>query len=246
MRLIKKLNPDKTFISEKKKNNNLKFLLEKRFNWMKQYLRRKKNIIELGSGNGFIKEYLGKNVLTSDIFKNDKINYKIDMNKLNLPKKYKKNVDVFILNHSLHHSKDPINVIHKMKKNLKTNGYILINEPEISLMFKIFLKVFNHENWDTNISNSNTKNFWYENNATGYLLFNNKLINQKFKGLQIKKNELSEFFTFLNSSGNGVRAPHIKLNKFSLNLIYKIDNFLVYILPRIFALNRKVVLKKND
>ena len=38
------------------KNENLIYLLNKRFSWMKKYLEGKKIIIELGSGNGCIKK----------------------------------------------------------------------------------------------------------------------------------------------------------------------------------------------
>ena len=44
-----------------RKNKNLKFLLEKRFLWMKKFIKNKKNIIELGSGNGASKEILRNN-----------------------------------------------------------------------------------------------------------------------------------------------------------------------------------------
>ena len=37
-------------------NKNLIYLLNKRFSWMKKYIKRKKIIIELGSGNGCIKK----------------------------------------------------------------------------------------------------------------------------------------------------------------------------------------------
>ena len=168
------------------------------------------------------------------------------MNTLNLPSKFKNNVDIFILNHSLHHSKDPINVINKLQKNLKKNGLILINEPEISLVFKVFLKVFNHENWNLNKSEINKKNFWLENNATGRILFNNKKINSKFtKKLIVKRNTLNEFLIFLNSSGNSVESPHIKLNEFFLTLIDKFDNLITRLFPSLFALNRSVILKNG-
>ena len=42
------------------KNRNLIYLLEKRFNWMEKYLRGKKIIVELGSGNGCIKKIVDK------------------------------------------------------------------------------------------------------------------------------------------------------------------------------------------
>ena len=42
------------------KNPNLIYLLEKRFRWMEKYIKKKKLVIELGSGNGCIKKILNK------------------------------------------------------------------------------------------------------------------------------------------------------------------------------------------
>ena len=86
---------------------------------MKKYISKKRTVIELGSGNGFIKKYLGEKIITSDLKTHQNIDYKFDMNNLKLPKKLKKKVNVFILNHSLHHCKDPIELIRIMKDNLK-------------------------------------------------------------------------------------------------------------------------------
>ena len=56
--ISKKIKSPNIFENRKKilksKNKNLIFLLEKRFKWMKNYLKGKKCIIELGSGNGCI------------------------------------------------------------------------------------------------------------------------------------------------------------------------------------------------
>ena len=41
-----------------KKNKNVRFLLEKRLLWMKKFIKSKKYIFELGSGNGASKEIL--------------------------------------------------------------------------------------------------------------------------------------------------------------------------------------------
>ena len=65
-------------------------------------LKNKKIIIELGCGNGASKDILqNKKVILTDveIFLDIK---KIDMTKLNLEKIFKK-VDIFIINHTLHH-----------------------------------------------------------------------------------------------------------------------------------------------
>lgn len=245
MNYLVKFNPTTRLDKHKINNKNLNFLLHKRFFWMREYTHnKKKKIIELGSGNGFVKKFLGKHIITSDILKNKNIDYIIDMNRPWKSQKIINNTDVFIMNHALHHSDHPINLIKYLHKNLKKNGYILINEPEISLVFKFFLKIFNHERWDTNIKNSKKKYFWRENNATGRLLFEGKSVGDKFLNYKIKANELSEFLIFLNSSGNGIDAPHIKLNKTFLNLTNLFDNLLIKIFPGIFALNRKIILQK--
>ncbi len=243
---MKILSPNESAKKLTKKNKNLDYLLKKRFNWMKKYISKKRTVIELGSGNGFIKKYLGKKIITSDLKTHQNIDYKFDMNNLKLPKKLKKKVNVFILNHSLHHCKDPLELIRIMKDNLKKNGFILINEPEISFVFKFFLKIFNHERWDLDVSKSNQKNFWLQNNATGRILFKknfeNKFVKQNF---HVVKNQLNEFLIFLNSGGNSVNSPHIKLSETNLNLLNKLDDFLIKVSPEIFALNRRIVLKKK-
>ena len=69
------------------KNKNLIFLLNKRFSWMKKYIKGKKTIVELGSGNGCIKKILdGKKIILTDITKYPWIDKKVDMMKINLGK----------------------------------------------------------------------------------------------------------------------------------------------------------------
>ena len=103
-----------------KKNKNLIFLLENRFFWMKEFIGNKKNIIELGSGNGASKEVLeNENIILTDIQKYHWISKKIDMRELNLEEKYIENVDIFIINHALHHCSNPAKLLHKMSKYLK-------------------------------------------------------------------------------------------------------------------------------
>ena len=92
---------------------NLIFLLKKRFLWMKNYFpkKNKKIIIEIGSGSGCIKKILtNENIILTDIIKHPWIDLKIDMYKMNLNKKYINKVDVFIINHALHHCAIHLNV----------------------------------------------------------------------------------------------------------------------------------------
>lgn len=244
MKILNFLSPNEAAKKFSKKNKNLDFLLKKRFFWMKNFIKKKKIIIELGSGNGVVKKYLGKKIITSDIVKHKNIDLIIDMNTLNIPKRLKYKVDIFILNHCLHHCSNPFELLKKLKKNLRPGGIILINEPEISLVFKFFLKIFNHERWDLDLKNSKKKNFWLQNNATGRILFNKDKEHSFIKkNFNIIKNELNEFIIFLNSSGNSVNSPHIKLSKNLLKLVDAFDDILVNLFPNIFALNRRIVLK---
>ena len=65
MRVIQKISVSKEKKKFKKINNNLRFLLKKRFSWMKKYIKNKKTVIEIGSGNGLIKKFLS-HVLQED------------------------------------------------------------------------------------------------------------------------------------------------------------------------------------
>ena len=76
---MKILSPNESAKKLTKKNKNLDYLLKKRFNWMKKYINGKRTVIELGSGNGFIKKYLGEKIITSDLKTHQNIDYKFDI-----------------------------------------------------------------------------------------------------------------------------------------------------------------------
>lgn len=245
------LNSRKRF--KNKKNKNLIFLLEKRFIWMNEYIKNKKNIIELGSGNGASKKILNnKNILLTDIQKYPWIEKKLDMRKINLSKKHIKKVDIFIINTALHHCSNPAKLLKDISIYLKKDGYVLINDPEISFFMKCVLFFLNHEGWSLNVNVFNKKKDifksdspWSANNAVGRLLFNNEdKFHSYFTEYKIIKNNLSEFFVFLNSGGVITETFHIPVNKSLFNLLNFIDNILIFFMPSIFALNRSVVLKK--
>jgi len=233
-------------------NKNLIYLLNKRFSWMEKYINRKKIIIELGSGNGCIKKIIdNKKIILTDIIKYPWIDKKVDMLKVNLEKKYLKKVDVFIINHSLHHCANPALTLKKMSIYLKKNGYILINEPETSFFLKFIQMILDDESWSlkskvfSRKSIFNPKSPWISNTAIAQLLFkNDKKFQKHFPQYKIIENKLSEFFIFLNSGGVNSSFFHIKLNNFFLKILNIVDEILIFFLPNIFALNRTIILKK--
>ena len=237
----------------KRKSKNLEFLLNKRFNWMKKYLKNKNYIIELGSGNGLFKEVIkNEKIILSDIEVYKWIDIKIDMNNLKLEKKFINKVDIFVINHALHHCAYPAKLLKELSRYLKKGGLVLINDPEISFFFKFFLYLLNHEGWsmenkvfDLKKPLFDPKNPWYSDNATAYHLFHKeKKFLKFFPEYKIEKNVLNEFSIFLNSGGVVSDSFFIPLNNFFLKIIDWVDNVLISLLPRVFALNRRIVLKK--
>ena len=237
-----------------KKNKNLRMLMEKRFFWMKKYIKGKKNIIELGSGNGACKDILkNKHIILTDIQKYKWISKKINMNNLKLEKKYIKKVDVFIINHAMHHCANPAKLLKRMSFYLKRDGLILMNEPEISFFLRFFLFLLDDEAWSFKVDIFNSKknifapnSIWDANNATPNLLFRDEnMFHSHFPQYSIIKNELCEFFIFLNSGGVVQKTFHIPVSRLLFNLLNYIDRLLVFLFPNIFALGRTVVLRKN-
>ena len=237
----------------KSKNPNLIYLLNKRFKLMEKYISGKKIIIELGSGNGCIKKILkNKNIILTDIVKYPWIKKKLDMLKVNLDKKYINSVDIFIINHSLHHCANPAATLEKMSKYLKKNGLILINEPETSFMLKLIQIILDDESWSLkdkvfqkrkNLFSSS--NPWVSNTAIAQLLFKNENKFKKFfPQYSIEKNIVSEFFIFLNSGGVNSNFFYLRLNNILLKFVNLIDEILIFFFPQIFALNRTIILKK--
>ena len=113
--------------------------------------------------------------------------------------------------------------------------------------------ITNDEGWSYKKDIFNTKKNlfkandpWYSNTAIGELLFKDKeKFIKHFPEFKILKNELSEFFIFVNSGGVNSDIIKIPMNEFFLNCLNLIDKILIKFLPGIFALNRSVVLKKN-
>jgi len=135
---------------------------------------------------------------------------------------------------------------------LKKDGLVLLNEPEISFFLRFFQFILDDEGWSfrVNIFNSKKNIFkpnspWDANTAVARLLFDDeKKFSFHFPQFKIIKNELSEFFVFLNSGGVLNDTFYIPTNKFFFSFLNYIDRILIFLFPKIFSLNRSVVLKK--
>jgi SAM-dependent methyltransferase len=114
------------------KSNKLLFHAYKiKFDLIKKYIG-KKNILEIGSGSGIAKYFL-KNIKTSDLRKNQNIDFVYNAHIDKLKKK-----DCIFMVDVFHHLHRPNLVIKNLKKYLKKEGKIIIFEPYVSPMSFIF------------------------------------------------------------------------------------------------------------
>ena len=234
------------------KYSNLKFLLEKRFAWMNNFINDEDNGIEVGSGAGFTKNFiLNKNFKLTDIGSDKHLDFKnIDAQNTGFEEE---SFDYVIASNMIHHIPFPIKFFREINKILKKNGKLIIFEAYCSIFLQLATIIMKHEGfdftknvWDENDPKSDEKNAWAGNIAVPNLLFDDKKSFKKKMGnyFSIEYEEITEFLIFLNSGGVTSKTFHIPLPFFILKFINFLDKVLVKILPNIFGLGRRIVLRK--
>lgn len=235
------------------KNENLIFLLDKRFSWMNNFIKDADIGIEVGSGAGFSKEFINnKNFKLTDLGDDEHLDFKnIDAQNTGFENE---SFNYVIASNMIHHIPFPIKFFKEMNRILKRNGKLIIFESYCSLIFQIATIIMKHEGfdftlnvWDEREPKSDENNAWHGNIAVPHLIFDNKKKFQNNLGhlFQIDYEELTECLIFLNSGGVTSKTKCIPLNKFFLNILYSIDRFLVKFFPNIFCMGRRIVLTKS-
>ena len=234
------------------KNQNLDFLLEKRFSWMKKFISEKDAGLEVGAGAGFSKKYIkNKEFKISDFSSDDHLDLKeIDAQNTRLESnKY----EFIIASNMLHHVPYPIKFLNEMYRLLKPGGKLIIQEAHCSIIFQLVTIIMRHEGfdftknvWDEDAPMTDDKDLWAGNIALPILIFNNKKkFDEKF-GMKFKiiHDKFYEFLVFLNSGGVTSKTYYLPLNRFFLKLLNLIDFVLIKLFPNFFALGRQIVLEK--
>ncbi len=234
----------------KNKPKNLTFLFKKRYDWVNKYIKKGDKVLELGCGIGVSKELITKdcNLLLTDYVDSKWIDKKVNALDTKLPKN---SFDIIYCSNTLHHLDYPKKFFIEMNRILKPNGLLLIQEVNCSLMLKIILKILKIEGWsfDADVYNLKKpccdKNIDTANNATPNLLFDNtEKFHKNIPYFRIEEQEYSEFMIYPLSGGIIPRKKTINIPYFILEIIDKLDNLLVKTFPKIFALQRRVVLRK--
>lgn len=231
---------------------NVKFLLEKRFSWMNAFIEEKDRGIEVGSGAGFLKDFIqNKNLKLTDLGDDQHLDFtNIDAQKTGFERE---SFDYVIASNMIHHIPYPVKFFKEMNRILKKGGKLIIFESYCSVVFQLITIIMKHEGfdftvnvWDDKNASSDEYNAWHGNIAVPHLIFDDKDKFNKNLGklFRFKYEAFSECFVFLNSGGVTSKTKFIPMNRFFLNLLSILDNFLIKIFPNIFCMGRKIVLTK--
>jgi SAM-dependent methyltransferase len=231
---------------------NLKFLLEKRFGWMNNFIKNEDSGIEVGCGTGLSKLFIEcRNYRITDYAENEWLDDKM-VDALNTP--YADNSLNFVVSSNMiHHVPYPTTFFKEMHRILKPNGVIIIQEINASWCMRRILRLMRHEGYDytinvfdENLICTDPNDLWSANCAIPNLLFDDqKAFEKHIPFFKIEHTGFSELFLFLNSGGVIAKTKFLRLPKFLLNLISRIDKILVGISPQTFALQRQIVLRKT-
>ena len=235
------------------KSKNLKFLLHQRFNWMNKYIKQDDLGIEVGSGAGFLRDFIkNKNLKLTDMSDDVHLDYKnIDAQNT---KFQNESFDYVISSNMIHHIPYPIKFFREMNRILKKNGKLIIFESYCSVLLQLAVFAMRHEGfdftvnvWDEKNPKSDEDNIWAGNIAVSNLIFDDKKkFNEKLGHLfSIEYEELVECLIFLNSGGVTSKTFCIPMNNFFMNILNIIDKFLIKIFPNIFGMGRRIVLVKK-
>jgi len=231
-----------------KNNNNYKFLIEKRYNFVKNNINKDSLSLEIGAGNSDLDKFLfDSSIIKSDIIYKKNNDLIFDCHKI----PFKDNLfDNVVCLNCIHHFSNPIIALSEIIRVLKVGGKIIIIEPNSSPILRLFLKLFNHENYDEKIDYFNLSDITIKepndgNNAIASILFaENSKFFEIFDEVKIVSKHYSELFIFLNSSGIGVNAPYIPLPLKILKIINCLDKILIKFSNKM-ALCQEIVMIKN-
>jgi ubiquinone/menaquinone biosynthesis C-methylase UbiE len=230
-------------------SQNLRLLLENRYKWMNQFISNDHNGIEVGCGTGISKEFIqAKSFQLTDKENYDYLDIK-NVDALNTP--FEDSSFHFVISSNMiHHLPNPTLFFKEMNRILINGGVLLIQEINASLLMRILLNLMKHEgySYDVDVFDetcicTDKEDLWSANCAIPNLLFDDpKIFEEKISFFKIEYTSFDECLSFINSGGVIAKTAYISLPKFLIKSIQKFDKILC-LFPRLFALQRQIVLK---
>jgi len=225
-----------------KKNRNLLFWYEELYRDLLGIVPdvSEKKILEIGSGNSPLKEFL-PNVITSDILNLSHLDYVFDCHDINnfegIPDH---SIDIIVLTNVLHHLHDPIRFLCNATQKLKTGGELFILEPYFSLVSYPLFRFLHHESVDFSISRPVLKMIHgplsSSNQAIPYMIFfsNKNWLNDLSDSYDLAKMRIG-FFSSISYMMTGGISRILPVPHSLYRSIFKIDRSLAMLFPKLFA-----------
>lgn len=231
---------------------NLRHLLQGRYEWMNQFIRPGDVGLEVGCGTGLSKQF----IRAEKYFLSDFENYAwLDF----------KNVDAlatpfddasfdFIVNSNMiHHVASPLRFFAEMHRILKPGGRLIIQEINASLVMRLLLRLMRHEgySYDVNVFDRNSictdpRDLWSANCVIPNLLFDDReAFERNVAGFHFVYHRFQECLCLINSGGVIAKTMYVPLPRFALRCLGAADSFLTACFPNVFALQRQIVLQKQ-
>ena len=229
------------------RNRNLHFLLEKRYSHIDQILTNCDQILEVGSGAGFSKLFIKRDFISSDIANNEWIDECFSAEKIPFNSG---TLDAIFVCDTILHLDNPVKFFKEVQRVLKPGGLFIIQEINLSLVHKMLIKSLKHCAYnfkkDLYLEKNELESGAFSSNAANLelILSNTNQFDKEF-GFEKKTDTKNEFLIYLLSGGVTAKFPYINLPKYLLTFIDFIDKVLLYFLPNLFALSRKIVLRKS-
>jgi SAM-dependent methyltransferase len=229
----------------------LKFLLRKRFSWMQGYLGPETYAVEIGCGAGFSELFLRAGTLElTDAEPRPWARRIVDAQDLPYAAE---SVDVLIANNVIHHLAYPDRFFRGAARVLRHGGHLLIQECNCSLTTQIALRVTGHEGYNFSTDPfdaarpcNDPSDPWSANCAIPNLLFDDlDRFRDHYPEFAVVDSGMSEFFVQFNSGGVTATVPYLPLPWAALRAVDVIDRALVAVAPRIFASQRRLVLRRS-
>ena len=203
--------------------------------------------LEVGSGIGELKNDDNQKIIRIDIQKSKNLDIVADAHYLPFLDKSFSNIFLFDV---LHHLDCPLEFLSEANRVLNKGGRIIMIEPGITPISKIFYKLFHQEpvemSWRPKINcrPRRNKDPYDSNQAIPTLLFfkYHELLKEKNISFKILKKDWISLFAYPLSGGY---KSWSLIPLFMVNFVLKIENLLTPYIGRLFAFRLICVLEKN-